>query len=61
MDKLAKYRQLVKNILSEYTQYKPTCNDLEIQAIFDQDLIIISEVNSLMSWMILLAKLFIKI
>ena len=36
MDKLAKYRQLVKSILSEYTQYKPTCNDLEIQAIFDE-------------------------
>ena len=35
MDKLAKYRQLVKSILSEYTQYKPTGNDLEIQAIFD--------------------------
>ncbi|CCH99804.1 MAG: XisI protein [Microcystis aeruginosa K13-05] len=36
MDKLAKYRQLVKSILSEYTQYKPTGNDLEIQAIFDE-------------------------
>ena len=35
MDKLVKYRQLVKNILSEYTQYKPTGNDLEIQAIFE--------------------------
>ena len=35
MDKLKVYRQLVQDILSEYAQYKPASNDLEIQSIFD--------------------------
>ena len=36
MDKLILYRHLVKNILTEYSQYQPALNDLEIQAIFDE-------------------------
>ena len=35
MDKLIKYSQLVKDILAEYSQYQPASNNLEIQAIFD--------------------------
>lgn len=36
MDKLAKYRQLVSHILAEYSQYQPASDDLEIQAVFDE-------------------------
>lgn len=36
MDKLTKYSQLIKDILREYSQYKPATNDLEIEAIFDE-------------------------
>lgn len=37
MDKLAKYSQLIKDTLSEYSQYKSANKDLEIQAIFDEN------------------------
>ncbi|WP_107667397.1 XisI protein [Cyanothece sp. BG0011] len=37
MDKLTKYRQLVKNIFLEYTHYKSDSNNLEIQTIFDEE------------------------
>lgn len=36
MDKLSKYRQIVKNILSEYTHYQLDSHNLETQAIFDE-------------------------
>jgi hypothetical protein len=36
VDKLTKYSQLIKDILIEYSQYKPATNDLEIEAIFDE-------------------------
>ena len=36
MDKLIRYSRLVKDILIEYSQYKPATNDLEIEAIFDE-------------------------
>jgi XisI protein len=35
VDKLTKYRQIIQDILLEYSQYKPALNDLEIEAIFD--------------------------
>lgn len=35
MDKLTKYRQIIQDILLEYSQYKPALNDVEIEAIFD--------------------------
>ncbi|MGI0480959.1 XisI protein [Geminocystis sp. CENA526] len=37
MDKLTKYSQLVKEILTEYSQYKPANDQLEIQSIFDEE------------------------
>ncbi|EAZ89566.1 XisI protein [Crocosphaera chwakensis] len=37
MDKSTKYRQLVKNILLEYTNYNSNSNGLETQAIFDEE------------------------
>ena len=36
MDKLSKYRQLIKHILSEYAHHQPASNHLETQAIFDE-------------------------
>ena len=36
MDKLAKYRQILADILLEYSQHKPANQDLEVQAIFDE-------------------------
>ncbi|MGD1698847.1 XisI protein [Dapis sp. BLCC M229] len=36
MEKLIKYRNYVKNIITEYSQYKPSYGDIEVQVIFDE-------------------------
>lgn len=36
MDKLNQYRQFIKDILSEYADHQPASNQLETQAIFDE-------------------------
>ena len=36
MDTLAKYRQIIKEVLSEYAQYKPINGDIENIPIFDE-------------------------
>ncbi|HLP92248.1 MAG TPA: XisI protein [Nostocaceae cyanobacterium] len=37
MDKLEKYRNYIENILKEYSQYKPSYGDVELQLLFDQE------------------------
>ncbi|OZH51431.1 fatty-acid oxidation protein subunit alpha [Hydrocoleum sp. CS-953] len=36
MEKLTKYRNYVKNIITEYSQYKPSYGDIEVQVVFDE-------------------------
>jgi hypothetical protein len=36
MDKLNNYRQYVKNIITKYSQFKPSYGDVELQIIFDE-------------------------
>lgn len=36
MGKLDDYRQYIKNIITEYAQYKPSYGDVEIQIVFDE-------------------------
>lgn len=35
MDKLTQYRQLVQQIIAEYSQYKPTYGEVELETILD--------------------------
>ncbi len=35
MDKLIRYRQLIQEILLEYSKYKPSHGDIEVESIFD--------------------------
>lgn len=35
MDKLSRYRQFVQQIIDEYSQYKPSYGDVEVEAIVD--------------------------
>ncbi len=37
MDKLARYRQLVQQMLLEYGKHKPTYGDIEVETIFDTE------------------------
>lgn len=37
MDKLEKYRNYIENILKEYSQYKPSYGDVEVQLIIDRE------------------------
>jgi hypothetical protein len=37
MAKIDDYRQYVKNIITEYSQYKPSYGDVELQIIFDEE------------------------
>jgi len=37
MDRLAKYRQIVRTFLMEYSKTKPINDDLEIQVLFDTE------------------------
>jgi len=36
MEKLTKYRNYVKNIITEYSQYKPSYGEIEVQVVFDE-------------------------
>lgn len=37
MEKLEKYRELVKKIIDQYEQYKPKYGQIEVQKIFDKE------------------------
>jgi len=37
LEKMPKYRAIVKQLLTEYAGYKPSHGDIEIQTIFDSD------------------------
>ncbi len=37
MGKLDDYRQYIKNIITEYAQYKPSYGDVDIQIVFDEE------------------------
>ncbi|MEB3340259.1 XisI protein [Okeania sp.] len=37
MEKLIKYRNYIKNIINEYSQYKPSYGDIEVQVVFDEE------------------------
>ena len=37
MEKLTKYRNYIKNIITEYSQYKPSYGDIEVQVVFDEE------------------------
>ncbi|MFM5899242.1 MAG: element excision factor XisI family protein [Dolichospermum sp.] len=37
MDKLEKYRHYIESILKEYSQYKPSYGDVELQVIIDKE------------------------
>jgi hypothetical protein len=37
MDKLEQYRNYIENILTEYSQYKPSYGDVELQLLFDRE------------------------
>ncbi len=37
MEKLTKDRNYVKNIITEYSQYKPSYGDIEVQVVFDEE------------------------
>ena len=37
MDRLESYRQIIKEILTEYSQYKPSNGEIEIQLWFDEE------------------------
>jgi hypothetical protein len=37
MDKLEKYRHYIKSIIEEYSQYKPSYGDVELQVIIDKE------------------------
>lgn len=37
MEKVEKYRDCIKKILSEYAAYKPSYGDVEVQIIFDME------------------------
>ncbi len=37
MDKLEKYRNYIENILKEYSQYKPSYGEVEIQLLLDKE------------------------
>lgn len=37
MEKLAKYRANIKQIITDYSQYKPSYGDIEVQVIFDEE------------------------
>ncbi|GAX37422.1 XisI protein [Nodularia sp. NIES-3585] len=37
MDKLEKYRNYIENILKEYSQYKPSYGDVELQLVIDRE------------------------
>ncbi|MEW5986570.1 MAG: XisI protein [Chloroflexota bacterium] len=36
MDQLDTYRQIVKNVISHYAQFKPSYGEVQIEAIFDE-------------------------
>lgn len=36
MDTLNQYREIIKNIIEEYAQYKPSRGDVQIEIIFDE-------------------------
>ena len=37
MDRLAKYRQIVRTFLMEYSKTKPINGDIEVQVLFDTE------------------------
>ncbi|BAZ31215.1 XisI protein [Cylindrospermum sp. NIES-4074] len=37
MDKLEKYRSYIENILREYSQYKPSYGDVELELLLDRE------------------------
>jgi hypothetical protein len=37
MDRLAQYRQWVRQVIEEYSQYKPTYGEVELETILDSD------------------------
>ena len=37
MDKLEKYCNYIENILKEYSQYKPSYGDVELQLVIDRE------------------------
>ncbi len=37
MDKLEQYRNYIENILKEYSQYKPSYGDVELQLVIDRE------------------------
>jgi len=37
MDKLATYREYLKKIILEYSQYKPSYGDVDVQIVFDDE------------------------
>lgn len=37
MDKLEQYRNYIEKILTEYSQYKPSYGDVELQLLFDRE------------------------
>src|SRR5438093_10861440 len=36
MDALARYRQIIRNLIETYAQYKPARGDVQIEVIFDE-------------------------
>jgi hypothetical protein len=37
MDRISEYRQIIKDLLSRYAQFKPSHGDIEVRTIFDED------------------------
>ncbi len=35
MERLTKYRNYVKNVITEYSQYQSSYGDIEVQVVFD--------------------------
>ncbi len=36
MDTLKQYRQIIKDVINEYAQYKPSVGDVETEVVFDE-------------------------
>ena len=36
MEDLDRYRQIIKDLIREYAQYRPACSDVKIEVVFDE-------------------------
>lgn len=36
MDRVKKYRDIIKQIITEYAQFKPSCGEINVETIFDE-------------------------